>query len=753
MRIAKHLMLVLCLAGPWQGLLGQLRAQSQGSMEGQVTLAETGASLRGVSVLVLELGRTVVTDAEGRYRFDRVPEGFYQVLAHLDSTLTEEAKGVAVTAQSPATLNFTLAIAVQEYEITVTAGGKEETAFESFQTVDSQTSFDLAESTAPAIGDVLASRPGNGVAKRSFGPGSSRPIIRGFDGDRVLVMQDGIRTGTLSSQSGDHGELINASTLDRLEVVKGPATLLYGSNALGGVVNAVTRHHAVHEHPHAGLRGYVSGSAGSANAFGGGSAGFEYGHGKWLLWGGGASQRSADYNTPQGPVFNSKTRVVNSYGGFGWYGDKTFASFNAQADDGAYGVPFAAQFEGGEEGVDRIQIDSRRESYQANWGLRKLGWAIEGFTLKLNLTNWEHDEVEFFKDGEREVGTTFDQKQFVYRGVFEQAKRGQLTGRFGFWGLVRDYDVAGAEALSPPVDQDALAVFALEEIDFERFKLQFGGRLERTHYAPGMSISGAEQPTTDYPDRSFTGASGAAGVRADVWRGGALVVNYAHSFRAPALEELYNFGPHLGSLAFEVGDLNLGPETGDGVEVSLRQKSKRARGELNLFYYGFNNFVFPFATGEFEDGLQVINFTQLDSRFAGAEANLSLALNTNVWFNLGMDYVDAQETNFNTPLPRIPPLRGRVGFDFRYQALSVKPELVLASDQQQTFTGETRTPGYAVVNLKASYTIPQGRLVHQFAVNLFNIGDRLYRNHSSFIKDLAPEIGRGVRFTYRIRFF
>ncbi len=754
MRIAKHLILVLCLTGPWQGFCGRLRAQSQGSIEGQVTLAETGAPLRGVSVLILRLGRTLITDAEGRYRFDRLPEGFYQVVAHLDSTLTEEAKGVAVTARRPTTLNFTLAIAVQEYEITVTAGGKKETAFESFQTVDSYTSFDLAESTAPAIGDVLASRPGNGVAKRSFGPGSSRPIIRGFDGDRVLVMQDGIRTGTLSSQSGDHGELINTSALDRLEVVKGPATLLYGSNALGGVVNAVTRHHAVHEHPHEGLRGYVSGSAGSANAFGGGSAGFEYGRGKWLLWGGGGGQRSADYNTPQGPVFNSGTRVVNSYGGVGWYGDKVFASFSIQADDGAYGVPFAAEFEGGEEELDRVGIDSRRESYQANWGLRKLGSAIESFTLKLNLTDWGHDEVEFFRDGGREVGTAFDQKQFVYRGVFEQVQRGRLTGRFGFWGLARDYDVAGADAVSPPVDQDAFAVFALEEIGFERFKLQFGGRLERTHYAPGVFASrSSEGPGTDYPNRSFTGASAAAGVHADVWRGGALVVNYAHSYRAPALQELYNFGPHLGSLAFEVGDPNLGPETGDGVEISLRQRSKRARSELNLFYYGFNNFVFPFTTGEFEGGLQVINFTQLDSRFAGAEANLDLALHTNVWFNLGMDYVDAQETNFDTPLPRIPPLRGHVGFDFRHAGFSVKPELVLASGQHQTFTGETRTPGYRVANLKASYTILRGRLVHQFALNFFNIGDRLYRNHSSFIKDLAPEIGRGVRFTYRIRFF
>lgn len=174
---------------------------------------------------------------------------------------------------------------------------------------------------------------------------------------------------------------------------------------------------------------------------------------------------------------------------------------------------------------------------------------------------------------------------------------------------------------------------------------------------------------------------------------------------------------------------------------------------MNLFYYDFDNFVFAFATGEEEHGLQVIRYTQTDSRFMGAEANLDLLLRQNLWLNLGMDFVDAQEKLTKTPLPRIPPLRGSMGLDLLHKGLSVKPELVLASSQQQTFTGETLTPGYAVVNLKASYAIPRGRLIHQFSVNIFNIGDKLYRNHPSFIKDLAPEIGRGVRFTYRLRFF
>ena len=726
-------------------------AQNQGSIEGTVILAETGEPLHGAAVLLIELSRAATSDDEGRYRFDGVPPGRYSLLAHLDSIFTEETKTITLRPGIASTLDFSLELAVVKSQVNVTAGGEPQTAFESFQSVESLDSYDLAESVAPSLGEVLGNKPGSGISKRGFGPGSSRPMIRGFDGDRVLILQDGVRTGTLSSQSGDHGELINAATLDRLEVVKGPATLLYGNSALGGVVNAISRHHAVHEHPHQGVRGFVSSSAGSANGLAGAATGFEYGQGKWMIWGGGSGQRSGDYNTPIGTVENSRTRSVNGQIGLGWYGDKTFVSAGFKADDGIYGVPFAAQFEAEEDGEspaaatggseERIQIEAQRQAFDLTWGLSRIGPAIESFRLSLNVTQWSHEEVGVAGD-DRTIGTQFDQGQFIYRGVFEHKKRGPLTGRFGFWGLLRDYDVAGDEALSPPVDQDAAAVFGLEELEYENVKFQFGGRLERNSYDP-----------IGLPMRSFTGGSAAAGVHADVWKGGALVVNYAHTYRAPALEELYNNGPHIGSLSFEVGDPALGAETGNGVELSLRQQGGTARGELNLFYYGFSDFVFPFATGERRSKLPVIEFTQRDARFAGAEANLGLRLRQDVWLNLGMDFVDAQETEFNTPLPRIPPLRGRIGFDWRRGGLSVKPEVVLASSQQQTFTTESRTPGYTVVNLKASYTIPQRHLAHQISVNVFNIGDRLYRNHSSFIKDLAPEIGRGVRFTYMARFF
>lgn len=769
-------------------------AQTTGAIHGTVTMRETGTPLHGATILVVELGRSTLSGDDGRFALDRIPPGSYHVISHLDSVFTEAAQVVRVEAGGSAAVHFSLALSQQRYEITVTSSEKPETTFESFNSVKSYDAYDLAESTDVSLGEALGQKVGTGIAKRSFGPGSARPIVRGFDGDRVLVMEDGIRTGTLSAQSGDHGELVNPAQLERLEIVKGPATLLYSGNAMGGTVNAVSRHHEMHRHPHEGLRGFVMGSGGTANALGGGGAGFEYGIGKWMLWGSGSSIRTGDYDSPEGEIFNSRSRVSNGGGGFGWFGNKTFFSVDAKYDDGSFGIPFAQEFHGheeegehegeegepeGEEGeheeeLERVAIDSRRQNYRLNWGLTNLGSVVDNFVLKLNYTDWSHDEVEHFPDGDSAIGTAFDNRQFIYRGVFEQGSIGALSGRFGFWGIDRNYDVAGEEALSPPVDQTGFAVFALEEVNLERVKFQFGGRLESERYTPafaergtvhGHEEEGEEQAGEDeegedhgeeIPDaikRTFTGASAAAGLHASLWRGGALVTNYSHTYRAPALEELYNFGPHVGNLAFEIGDPSLGAESGDGVDFSLRHNAGRVQGEVNLFYYRFSNFIFPFATGEERDTLRVIEYTHRDARFMGTEANLNVGVHRNLWLNLGMDFVDAQDTEFRTPLPRIPPLRGRLGFAWNGGGFRVAPELILASQQHQTFTGETRTPGYSVVNLKASYTTASQHLSHQFSVNVFNIGDRLYRNHSSFIKDLAPEIGRGVRFTYMMRFF
>jgi iron complex outermembrane receptor protein len=276
-----------------------LHAQSGGSIRGAVTLKSgSNIGLHQASVRIVQLGRVTDTKDDGSYEFTDVPPGTYDGVATMPS-MDGISQTVTVTSGAVATVDFALAIASVRSEVTVTASGREELTLNAFQTVTSLDALELARNPATSLGEALDGQPG--VAKRSSGPGSSRPVVRGFDGDRVLVLQDGAPAGGLGFQSGDHAEPINTSTLERVEVLRGPATLLYGSNAIGGVVNAISPQTNIHEHSHEGLRGFVSGFGGSNNNEGGGSVSFDLGKGSWRLFGNGGAQRAGAYETAAGP--------------------------------------------------------------------------------------------------------------------------------------------------------------------------------------------------------------------------------------------------------------------------------------------------------------------------------------------------------------------------------------------------------------------------------------------------------------------
>lgn len=713
-----------------------LLAQATGTLRGKVTLADNGNPLHDVAVTLVKLKLTVATDETGNFEFKNVPVGTWSLHAHLES-FPDTVQTVTIKAEETVTADFQMRLKGIREQVTISASGREESTFDSFQTVSSLDSIELAEKGQPSLGEVLDRQPG--VAKRSFGPGSSRPIVRGFDGDRVLVLQDGMQLGSVGSQSGDHGEPVDVLSLERIEIVKGPAALLYGSNAIGGVVNAISGHN-LHTTPHAGARGYVTGIGGSNNNHGGTSGGVEYGQGKMLYWGNGSWQNVGDYRAPTvGQIINSAARSGSGTGGVGYFGEKGFFSASYNYDQRRYGVPFAGLFEG--EPDAQIDLKMRRHAVGFNAGAKNLNGWLESARVSLNYNDYHHQELEI-EDGKESVGTNFNNDVFVYRAVFEQKRHGALTGSFGFWGQRRAYETMGAEALAPATTQNSLAVFGLEELSLKRVAFQFGGRLEHNRYAPANGFA-----------RNFTGFSGAAGMRLPLWEGGAFVMNYTRSYRAPALEELYNLGPHPGNLTFEIGNRQLKRERGDGIEFSLRHSTNKARLEANYFHYSLRDFIFLAPTGDEEDGLPVGAYEQFDARYRGTELRAEFNVAPNVWLLTGLDYVQAELTKTNQSLPRIPPLRFRLGADWRWKGFGVRPEFVAVSRQRKVFAPETPTDAYALLNLELSYTLTQGHFAHIFAVNTFNLGNTLYRNHSSFIKDLAPEIGRGVRVVYTLRFF
>ena len=727
-------------------------AQSSGAtLRGRVTFENRGEPVDNVTVTIVQLNRTTQTNEEGLYVLENVPLGAYDVAARL---VRFPDRIVRVTVAGDATLDLELQLSTVRENVTVTASSAAETVEEAIRPTTVIDSVRLAERAHTSIGEVLEYEPG--VAKRSFGPGTSRPVIRGFDGDRVLVLQDSLSIGSLGSQSGDHGEPINVTDLEQVEIVRGPATLLYGSNAIGGVVNTITGRETAPLEP----RGYMTAYGGSGNRQAGAAAGFEIPFGKFSLFGSSGGGRTGDYRTPIGVVRNSGTRSYNGSAGFGYFADKAYFKLYANYDERLYGVPFAANFEGGDEGVattslrrsrgrevapsqipvqeEFINLRMRRQNFRFNGGLRNLDNAfLSGFQLFADYSDYEHRELE----GEA-VGTIFNNDQFTYRGVFELQRRGRLSGRFGFQGLRRDYEAVGEETLAPPTVQNNFAAFGLQELDLGRITLQFGGRAEMNRYTP-----------EGLPKRSFTGFSGSVGTRFRLFEDANLVANFSHSYRSPALEELYNFGPHVGNLTFEIGDPDLRRELSNGLDVSFRYGSRRASFEANVYYYDIQDFVFLQPTGEIEDGLIEAIYSQADSRFFGTEIGMNFALIPNrLLLDTSIDYVSARLDD-ETPLPRIPPLRARVGLELIAKGFRVQPEAIFAGRQDDIFPTETPTAGYTLFNLRGSYTISQEHFAHIFTVNAFNLTDRLYRNHLSFIKDLAPEIGRGVRVAYTVRFF
>src|SRR5437016_8774081 len=729
-RIGLYLVITLTALNSFSLALAQGTVAS-GAISGTVTLQPAGIAARGALITIVELRQSVLTDAKGAFVFESIPAGKYQIIAHLDR-VPDVVKTITTNGANQ-TIDFELTLAPVSEQVIVTASGSAEALASSYQAVSSVSALELLQKNAISIGEALESQ--TGIAKRSFGPGSGRPIIRGFDGDRVLVLQDGLRLGGIASQSADEVEPIDVLSLDRVEIVKGPATLLYGSNAIGGVVNGISTNDVYRR----GLSGYLNTFGGSNNWQGGASAGFKYGFKNFLIFGSSGAQKTNDYRTPLGTVLNSYARGGNVSGGAGWFPRTGWLAFSYSFGRRRHGLPVEP------DEVDFEFLKERRHGYEIKGGWREMRGFIERGDFAVRYNDYKVREFEFESDENKtELDSVASNKNFNYRANFIHRRIGKLSGTFGFSGFTRDFLSVGEEAPAPHTKQHSFAAYGLERVDLDRVGFQFGGRVEQNGYSP----------QGNFRKRNFVGFSGSAGIRVPLGRGGSFVANYQHSFRAPALEELYNNGPHPGILVFDIGNGNLNSEQGDGIDFSLRHSTDRVRVEGSVYYYNLHNFVYTAFTGATDPGsnLPIVNYAQANSRFVGTEASVEAKVVSTLWLNGKVDYVRAELTELNKPLPRIPPLRGTLGLDWRYKAFSLRPEMTLVNRQARVFDNETGTAGYGLFNLNASYTFVTNRVAHIVSLGGENLTNKLHRNHLSFIKEIAPEMGRTMRLNYALRF-
>ncbi len=638
---------------------------------------------------------------------------------------------------------------------------------------------ELTANARVSIGDSLTHTPG--VSATSFGPNASRPVLRGLQGERVRVLSNGIGSIDVSNTSVDHAPVVNPLLAYRIEVLRGPQSLLYGSSASGGVVNVIDRRipDAVPDEPiHlAALGGYASAAT---ERMGAASAEFPLG-GNWVGHVDGSWLKTDDLRiggyalTPAlrtqalmsgllppdpladpeidftanaaiaGRLPNTAGRTWTAGAGLAYVTDGGNFGVAYSRYDTLYGVPVRLATEPG-QGQEAPRIKLRQSRFDARAEIEAGGSLIEKLAFRYAYGDYVHAEIE--PDGA--VGTTFSSKGMEGRFELVQSKHGGWTGVTGSQLITRDFNVVGAEAFLPRNSTEQIGLFTLQQYDSGPVLLEAGVRYEHTRQLSKPDIG---QPQFFDGARTFNTFSVALGGAYDLSPDWKLAFSAAHTERAPSAEELFANGPHAGTAAFEIGDPGLKVERVWSAEAILRGEAGPIKFEGSVFHNWYSNFVYEDRTGAVEDGLPVFQIRQADARLYGFEAQGEVALaKPGPWTISGtalIDYVHSDIAGAG-PAPRIPPLRvlGGLAGKSPHLDLGIEAEHVFAQNRIAGF--ETATPAFTLVNISAIWRPigddgPLSLIVS--GNNLFNV---VARRHASVLKDYAPLAGRDLRITVRL---
>lgn len=621
----------------------------------------------------------------------------------------------------------------------------------------------LEDQRAATLGETVARIPG--VQSSYFGPGVGRPIIRGLEGPRVQVLSGGLATLDVSTVSVDHALGIEPFLAEQIEVLKGPATLLYGSGAIGGVVNVVDGR--IPTAPVDGLEGRAELGGNTVDSSHVTLAKLRTGNGRFALTLDVADRDGDDFASPEGGDIENTARRARSAGlGLGWTGDRGWAGLAVSRYDGRYGIPIAededddeASFsprilaKGGEGEAVALDMDQTR--VEARAGLRAVG-PFDRIEASLVDSDYEHVEIEL---EENEIGTRFTNDAYEGRIVGEFAAVGAWRSALGLQFGERRFSALGEEAFVPPAKVSDLGLFGLATADFEPWRVEFGARVEDVD-----SRLRDGSLARDHVPKSLS--FGAAWDFAPDWH---LTLNLDRAQRAPSLEELYSDGPHAATASFEIGDPELRVETANQFELGLHFHGERFEGRVAAYSNRFDDFIYLRDTGElFEDDdagglakgpgdeeLPIRAWTQADARFRGfeAEAKLRVGDGPRGRFDL-RGFADGVRGSLREGgnLPRIAPGRFGAGVEWTLGPWRASLDGMRWMKQDRVADDESPTAGFTRVDAHLSYGFDTAGSEWEIYLDARNLTDATGRLHTSFLKDVAPLPGRGYGFGIRAYF-
>lgn len=615
---------------------------------------------------------------------------------------------------------------------------------------------ELAVRTQPTLGETIATLPG--VSSTYYGPNASRPVIRGLDGDHIRVLENGIGLIDASATSVDHAVSSDPLTIRRVEVVRGPATLLYGSSAVGGVVNVINNR-IPDERIKSAVTGAIEGRYGSADDLKSGSGLLEGGAGNFAYHLDGFTRSTADLRIP-GFARSERRRASDPLPPGAAEPRDFLPNSAAQSDGGAAGLSYVwdqghagASFSGfntayGTVVEPDVTIRLHQRRLDVAGAINAPSASINAIKFKLGLSDYRHTEYQGV-----DAGTVFNNRGYDGRVELLHAPIGRCEGAVGFQSQRSDFSALGDEAFLPPTSTLVNSAFVFEEVNFDPVRLQFGGRFDY------QSVDAEADPNFGpAAARDFATGSGSAGIVYTFQEHYAAALSVAYTQRAPNYQELYANGPHLATDAFEVGDRRLGVEDSLGLDFSLRRTEGRVTGSVGAFYNRFERFLTLVPTGVDDPKFHVpiYDYTGLPAEFYGAETELVFHLldttTRKLHLDLRADWLEARNRATGEPLPRISPLRYGAGVSYDEGGFSGRLETLRYEPQSHVAAGETPSDGYTQLNASVSYTARVGRSTVTVFLRGTNLLNEDARNHVSFLKDLAPLAGRGALAGVQLKF-
>ncbi len=709
-------------------------------IHGTVVAADDGSPLPGTFVRLVELGLGELTHQDGSFHVERVPPGDYTLQVErlgyrsVERPVTVPEEGVEVRIElQPSALAMD--------PITVTAAARARSAGESLRPVNVLSEAELLRQLEGTVAGSIQEEAG--VAMSSLGPATQNPVIRGLSGDRVLMLEDGERVGDLSASSADHASATDPLSARRIEVVRGPSALLYGSNALGGVVNVIREEVPRRMPDRVTGRATVEAASVNESAAIGATATAPLGS-RFALRAEGNGRMAGDLSTPAGDLENTDQEVANLSGGVSWVeGGSGYAGASYRFYRNHYGIP--GGFEGGHEEGVRIRMRRHQMKAKAEW-LEEIG-PISRVELSGTFTDYGHRELE--SDGS--LGTAFDRTAMTGEIQAHHDDLGPFTS--GAAGVRWQWDDHrfGGFLDTEDTRRDGLGLYLLEELNLDPVTVEAGARYDWGRTTPRREIADSE--IGHIRQRSFGAVSGSFGLLLDVADVLDLGGSVSRAFRVPDVGELYSEGPHLAAYSFEVGNPDLEEEVGTGLDLFARIRTADLRGELAVFQNVFDGYVFPRNTGEVSRvQLPIYQFAGEDALLRGMELSVEWGITESLVTDVSGSYVRGTLTDTDEPIPFMPPLKGDAHLRYDAQSWFLEGGLRAAGRQDRVGEFETPTDGYAVLNASAGLRLELGGRLHTLTLRGANLTDREYRNHLSRTKEIMPEAGRGASLLYRVSF-